>query len=146
MAKVLRMSFQNAQGRTVSVSLREPVDPLDPVDVSSCIRPSRSSTRRAWALRSQASPASVRMWRCGSVSLWVLTTSIHHWRVFSCKCFGAWGIFGSLLSCAGGGFGGCGLLLPPLWLQLGCAVQQQQEEIAQQTVTGGQQFPQAFLF
>ena len=33
MAKVLRMSFQNAQGRTVSVSLREPVDPLDPVDV-----------------------------------------------------------------------------------------------------------------
>lgn len=37
MAKVLRMSFQNAQGRTVSVSLREPVDPLDPVDVSSCM-------------------------------------------------------------------------------------------------------------
>ncbi|MEW5920675.1 MAG: DUF2922 domain-containing protein [Bacillota bacterium] len=37
MAKVLRMSFQNAQGRTVSINLREPVDPLNPAVVSSCM-------------------------------------------------------------------------------------------------------------
>ncbi|MEW5920993.1 MAG: DUF2922 domain-containing protein [Bacillota bacterium] len=37
MAKVLRMSFQNAQGRTVSINLREPVDPLNAADVGSCM-------------------------------------------------------------------------------------------------------------
>lgn len=37
MAKVLRMSFQNAQGRSVSINLREPVEPLNPVVVGSCM-------------------------------------------------------------------------------------------------------------
>ena len=30
MAKVLRMSFKTEAGRTVSISLNDPVDPLDP--------------------------------------------------------------------------------------------------------------------
>lgn len=37
MAKVLRMSFQNAGGRAISVNLREPVDPLNPVLVGTCM-------------------------------------------------------------------------------------------------------------
>ncbi|MEW5922293.1 MAG: DUF2922 domain-containing protein [Bacillota bacterium] len=37
MAKVLRMTFQNAQGRTVSINLQDPVDPLDAADVSACM-------------------------------------------------------------------------------------------------------------
>ena len=35
MTRVLRMSFQTAGGRTVSISLREPVDPLNAADVDS---------------------------------------------------------------------------------------------------------------
>ncbi len=37
MAKVLRMSFRNTEGRTVSINLREPVEPLDPAEVSACM-------------------------------------------------------------------------------------------------------------
>lgn len=37
MAKVLRMTFQNAGGRAVSINLREPVEPLDPIDVGACM-------------------------------------------------------------------------------------------------------------
>ncbi len=34
----------------------------------------------------------VRRWHCASVSLCNLATCTYHWRVFRCKCFGAWGL------------------------------------------------------